>query len=66
MKTEKITIELVAFTRNVLVKEIEVPAGASDEEIQKIMNDLYAKADGSDFEPDPEYWEKGNHTFERM
>ncbi len=58
--TRLVTIELTAMTRVQYSASVSVPVDATDEEIDELVNAMYARTDGSDFVDDPDYWERGN------
>ena len=58
--TRMVNVTLAAMTRVEYSAVVCVPDDATEEEIQELVNAMYARTDGSDFVDDPEYWERGN------
>jgi len=61
----KVNLCLSALTRVEYSREVEVPDGSTDEELEKLVEDLYSEVDGGDYYDDVCYWEKGSCYFEK-
>lgn len=62
--TKRIRVELSARARFTYTEVIEVPSCATDYEITNLIHRRYDEIDATDFTQDPEYWERGNQTYE--
>ena len=58
-KTKVVEVRLSALTRVEYSQRIEVPADLSEHEENELVNHLYQATDGSEFNSDPDYWERG-------
>lgn len=57
--TKKIRVKLAAFTRVEWCSlPIDVPADATDAQINELVNRFYDDIEGSEYEDDPDYWER--------
>lgn len=58
--TKLVEVRLSALTRVEYMEVVEVPADISDDELNDLVNTRYSNVDGGEFQPDPEYWERGS------
>lgn len=56
--TKLVTIQLAARTRVEYSEVVEVPASATQEQIDALVNIRYQDVDGGQYVSDPEYWER--------
>lgn len=56
--TKLVTIQLAARTRVEYSEVVEVPANATQEQIDALVNLRYDAVDGGQYVSDPEYWER--------
>lgn len=66
MKKEKkkVRFHLVVMTREECTVEKEVPVDTTNDELDKMLEQVYDATDGPDFAPDVDYWEKGDCRWE--
>ena len=62
----KVLIHLSALTRATFSKEIEVPNGTTDEELEAKVDEIYTDTDGDLFSEDNEFWERGDCYFNKV
>lgn len=56
--TKLVTIQLAARTRVEYSEVVEVPASATQEQIDALVDIRYQAVDGGEYVSDPEYWER--------
>ena len=57
---KKAYITLAALTRVEYCKEVEVPDETTQEDLDEMVEKLWDKTCGSEFQDDPDFWERGN------
>lgn len=62
--TQKIRIVLGALTRVEYTEVLEVPAGMSRSDLNRLVEERYDRVDGGDFVDDDQYWERGECYWE--
>ena len=63
-KTKRVRIRLVAYSRHEYTEELDLPIELEEDDLERIASDAYELSDGSMFNDDPDYWEKGDRTAE--
>lgn len=64
--TKTVRINLAALTRMEWSREIEVPANATQAQLDNLVDKYYNNIDGGEFWEDPDYWEKSLATAEEL
>jgi len=62
--TKKVRISLSALTRVEYSEILEVPAGMTDGQLDDLVRQRYEEVDGGEFDPDNEFWERGECHFD--
>jgi hypothetical protein len=60
----KVTIHLSALTRVFYDKEIEVPDGTTEDELDDLVKTIQDETDGGEYTDDIDYWENGQSWWE--
>lgn len=61
--TKIVRVNLSALTRAEWSALVEIPADAPEDRIDELADRFYDGIDGSEFTPDPEFWEKGDGCY---
>lgn len=62
-KTKIVRVNLSALTRVEWSALVRVPADMPRLKIDELHERFYEEIDGGEFEPDPEFWEKGESCY---
>lgn len=63
-ETKRVSIRLSALTRREYTEEIAVPVEFDSSVLEHVVADGYEEVDGTEFHEDPDYWEKGDCSFD--
>jgi len=64
--TKTVRINLAALTQMEWSREIEVPANATQAQLDELAQEYYTYIAGDEFWEDPDYWEKSLATAEEV
>lgn len=65
-KRKDVRINLIASTRMEYSEEVLVPLEFDDDQLYRLTHRAYSEIDSGVFTEDPEYWEKGECSYETL